>query len=454
MKRHLLVVSASCLLALAGSNVSLAAMSAPPTDAQVQDAAKAFAEARTTKSREAMEKKERLSRDAIAQMADESLKDIEIASLTVAQLKSLSDAGVLMYTTKNADIGTRIGELAKTPDAGGFEAAVMGLSLVGTTTDEAEETRLLQAAIKHPGATAGLKAGKGATLFRALSSTKPGVVKTLAPDLLALESVFVPGTPAATVLSATGVLDALMKVSPDDVAKYQSFRTKLLAAVRDAGKAEGLDDRTKSMIPRYETKLEGAWYKGTLMNQPVPAMDITWSNLDPQVKTVADLKGKVVVLDFWATWCGPCIGSFPDVKKLQDHYEGYPVVILGVTSLQGSFNTGKTTEDGKAERIDCKDKPELEMSLMPEYLKTKDINWKIAFTKQDVFNPDFGVNGIPHVAIIDAKGIVRERGLHPSSRVIPFEDKVGKIDALLKEAGLPTPPAPVKEEKKVEPKGG
>ena len=81
---------------------------------------------------------------------------------------------------------------------------------------------------------------------------------------------------------------------------------------------------------------------------------------------------------------------------------------------------------------------------MAEFMKAKDMTWRVAFSKQEVFNADYGVNGIPHVAIIDAKGIVRYNGLHPAQA--PLE-KMAKIDGLLKEAGLPAP-APIAMEKK------
>jgi hypothetical protein len=71
------------------------------------------------------------------------------------------------------------------------------------------------------------------------------------------------------------------------------------------------------------------------------------------------------------------------------------------------------------------------------------MTWRVAFTEEDVFNPDYGVNGIPHVAIIDPEGKVRYNGLHPA---VPLKEKADKIDALLKAAGLATP-APVEEEK-------
>jgi len=177
------------------------------------------------------------------------------------------------------------------------------------------------------------------------------------------------------------------------------------------------------------------------MDHPAPAVNFGWSSGDKPIKNLADLKGKVVVVDFWATWCGPCVGSFPDVRELQKRYDGYDVAIVGITSLQGKHYPGD-----KAEAIDTEGDPQKEYGLMKEYIGKKDITWAIAFSEQEVFNPDFGVRGIPHVAIIDPEGVVRYNNLHPSD---PLKQKAEKIDGLLKKAGLPAPP-PVAEEPKAE----
>ncbi len=171
--------------------------------------------------------------------------------------------------------------------------------------------------------------------------------------------------------------------------------------------------------------------QAALVGQTAPALNFKWSSGAP-LKTLAELKGKVVVLDFWATWCGPCISSFPQVRELTAHYKGADVVVLGVTSIQGSVsNLGPS-------KIDTRNDPAREMALMADFIKAKDITWTVAFSEEPVFNPAYGVTGIPHMAIIAPDGTVRHTGMHPAS---PHAEKVQKIDALLKEFGKPVPAA-------------
>ena len=66
-----------------------------------------------------------------------------------------------------------------------------------------------------------------------------------------------------------------------------------------------------------------------LVGQQAPEIDARDLDTGKPVK-LADFRGKVVVLDFWGYWCGPCIGSMPELIKVHDQFKDRPVVILAV----------------------------------------------------------------------------------------------------------------------------
>ena len=161
------------------------------------------------------------------------------------------------------------------------------------------------------------------------------------------------------------------------------------------------------------------------LGKRAPELNFEWANRKGLAK-LSDLRGKVVVLDFWATWCGPCIATFPQIRELAEHYKNADVVIVGVTSIQG-YVSGLDPA-----RIVTRGEPEREYALTADFIKAKNMTWTVAFSEQRVFNSDYGVVGIPHLAIVAPDGTLRHNGLHPG---MPHAEKLAKIDALLKEFG-------------------
>lgn len=190
-----------------------------------------------------------------------------------------------------------------------------------------------------------------------------------------------------------------------------------------------LSDEGKKQAAAQEAAEEAK--VAALVGQPAPEISFTWSSKG-ELKKLSELKGQIVVLDFWATWCGPCVASFPKVRAEVAHFKDSPVKFLGVTSLQGHVH------GIESKPIDTRGNPQKEYDLMPQFMKLKEMTWDVAFSEANVFNPDYAIRGIPYVAIIDPKGVVRHAGLNP---LVPDADIEGKVTALLQEFNLPVPAA-------------
>ena len=271
----------------------------------------------------------------------------------------------------------------------------------------------------------------------AFKDVQPEVLGPSSDAVVAFANQFA-ATPVKRNMGLANYMTILAKLDDYvDQKSVQAVSKRLMDIAREGLAIAERDGDTEAIerLKRSISKLDGKILKGEFIGFPAPPLTFTWaadrSGALP-IKSLDDLKGKVVVLDFWATWCGPCLASFPKIRELREHYSADDVVILGVTSLQGRHHP----KGGAV--VDCKDDPSKEMSLMNEFMVESDITWPIVFSAERVFNPDYDVGGIPHVTIIDAKGNVRFNDLHPGR---PLEEKTALIDPLLVEQGK-TPPAP------------
>jgi len=70
-------------------------------------------------------------------------------------------------------------------------------------------------------------------------------------------------------------------------------------------------------------------------NDLKPMVDLRLQSLDGKPVSPEDLKGKVIVVDFWATWCGPCISEIPEFNELQRKFAGKGVEVMGVALASG-----------------------------------------------------------------------------------------------------------------------
>lgn len=159
------------------------------------------------------------------------------------------------------------------------------------------------------------------------------------------------------------------------------------------GNADGFDnyvksvnqDRINDMIAKLPEKMTDK-----------PAPDFTLKDIDGNTVQLSKLRGKVVVLDFWATWCGPCKRSLPAMKMAVDKYKNDSDVV---------FLFIHTWERGTAEQANKDAKAYLHDHGFDEFHLVMDtVNPK---TKKNDAVSAYGVDGIPAKFIIDKQGKIR-----------------------------------------------
>ena len=367
-----------------------------------------------------------LTREGVAVWATGALSDLDVKTLSSSELAEISWM-IDMVPAKKAELVAHLEVLSKAPDADGLEAAV----LLARQHMQSAADLDLEVLLAHPGLRSAIETGQASSLFGMLRYAEPAALKQHKEVLVGIVSTLTTSGKPENLLAAAGLATGLAEPDVEmDKAQRNAMFDHIVIALRKAMAAD--PDNESQLNERLESRaifLAGPAARGELIGNEAPNLNFLWVSNDGKQKSLRDYKGKVVVLDFWATWCGPCIGSFPNVRELKERYKDYDVAIVGVTSVQGKHYGG-------GEPVDVEGKPEDEFKLMQQFMGEKDVTWTVAFSTDEVFNPNYGVNGIPHVAILDTDGRVIENGLHPAMET---EHKYEVIDGLLAKAGKKHP---------------
>jgi len=137
-----------------------------------------------------------------------------------------------------------------------------------------------------------------------------------------------------------------------------------------------------------------------------PAPDVALQTADGTTVHLADLKGRVVLVDFWASWCVPCKASFPAVDALYREYHARGVDVLAV-------NVDERRRDADA------------------FLATRSHQMPVAFDPHGAAAEAFGVQGMPSSFLIDRAGIVRFTHMGYSGKIEASYKR--ELDQLLSE---------------------
>jgi len=117
---------------------------------------------------------------------------------------------------------------------------------------------------------------------------------------------------------------------------------------------------------------------------PSLAPEFSLKTLVGEEISLAKNKGKILLIDFWATWCGPCRESIPHLVHLYKTFRGQGLEVVGLSMDKGD---PKTVE---------------------QFVRSLDIPYPIAIAPDDIARA-YGVNGLPTTILIDKEGKIREK---------------------------------------------
>ncbi len=178
-------------------------------------------------------------------------------------------------------------------------------------------------------------------------------------------------------------------------------------------KKEGTYETYIASLEKAALEKERAEWTKKMINIPAPAFSLM--NLKGEKVSLASLKGKIVILDYWATWCGPCVASFPGMQKAMAKYSANPnVVFLFVNTWQNEDNREKVVTDFIAEK-------KYNFNVLYDTKNAKDP------LKFDVVSA-YKVDGIPTKFVIDGDGNIRFKAVGFSGT---DDGVVKEIDAMV-----------------------
>jgi peroxiredoxin len=147
------------------------------------------------------------------------------------------------------------------------------------------------------------------------------------------------------------------------------------------GYLTGNTSTTEAVHQSEQNKDDGAVKEQEKFEAP----DFTLKNIEGVEIRLSDLKGKIVFINFWATWCGPCRQEIPAFVELQEEYGVDDLAILGISVDQG------------------------DLSVVPKFAESYNINYEILYANADVVRTYGGINSIPTTFVVDRDGYLRDR---------------------------------------------
>jgi peroxiredoxin len=168
------------------------------------------------------------------------------------------------------------------------------------------------------------------------------------------------------------------------------------------------DDPSPSNAPRTSAEAKGG---KTYEMDPMPAPDLAMETLSGEEINLSDQQGKVILVNFWATWCAPCRKEIPDLIDLQSEMESEGLLVVGIA----------VDEEGK--------------SVVQPFVEKQDVNYPIVIDTTRTIESHFeAMYGLPTTYVINPEGQIVRRVLG----IFPVEDMKPTLKEMLAEDGATT----------------
>jgi cytochrome c biogenesis protein CcmG/thiol:disulfide interchange protein DsbE len=161
--------------------------------------------------------------------------------------------------------------------------------------------------------------------------------------------------------------------------------------------------------------MQSSKYEPLTVGKPAP--DFNLPDLNDKTVRLSDYRGKVVFLNFWATWCKPCREEMPSMEVLYKNFEGNGFVVLAV-----SIDRVTTKKD------------------IPPFVKSMNLTFPILVDSWGQTDKRYKLMGVPETYIIDQQGVLREKVIGPRDWTVL--DNLKNITAMLKNGSKSAQPSP------------
>jgi thiol-disulfide isomerase/thioredoxin len=190
---------------------------------------------------------------------------------------------------------------------------------------------------------------------------------------------------------------SLQKDFPQHEEVYQLLLMAASSGDADTGRKIAQEIIDGSAPEPAKAQARGLLNRLGALGKPV---DIHYTAVDGRQVDLAKLKGKVVLIDFWATWCSPCVGEVPDVKAAYEklHSKGFEIVGISLDN---------------------------DKEALTDFVKDKGMTWPQYFDGlqwRNKFAQEFGIDAIPAMWLVDKQGNLRDQEARGA-----LEEKVSKL---------------------------